>query len=221
MSLKSNISFLGLNYKKEILKIIVINLILSSFIILIILFKLPLNLIIALLIFIAFIDYFLISRYADFKKALIKKRDDEFIDMLSFFQIYVSNNIGIYKTFEMIIPFTSEWVQDNIRNFLSKVDQDKSVKPYIEFAEQFNNIIFESVMISIYQMVDEGNTSLRANQFNSLFTQLSNSHQIELVESKRSNMDILNSFPLIGAGYITLLLTFSIISIIGDFINVI
>ena len=87
--------------------------------------------------------------------------------------------------------------------------------------QQFNNLIFESVMISIYQMIDEGNSSLRANQFNSLFNQISNSHQLEMIETKSSKMDILNSFPLIGAGYITLVLTFSIIAILGDFINVI
>ena len=69
-------------------------------------------------------------------------------------------------------------------------------------------------------MVDEGENELHMYQFNSLFQQLSKSQQMELIDSKERSMSSVSSFPLIAAGAIAVLLTFGIISVMGDMINV-
>ena len=57
-------------------------------------------------------------------------------------------------------------------------------------------------------------------QFDYVFTSLSNA----LIETKilqhEKNIDTLNVFPLFGAGLITITLTLSIISILGELTNV-
>ena len=75
-------------------------------------------------------------------------------------------------------------------------------------------------MLSIYQMIDEGETGAHMMQFSILFDQLSHSQHKARLDRKDKSLGGLSTFPLIGAGLITLLITFGIITIMGDMINV-
>ena len=76
-------------------------------------------------------------------------------------------------------------------------------------------------MLSIYQIVDNGEGIGQFNEFDLLFTNIREKYQEDLIDSKKKALEVFNSFPLIGAGAITIVLSMSIISMIGDFINVI
>ena len=121
----------------------------------------------------------------------------------------------------MLLPYCGQYLQDAISSLLSQIDIDKSVGPYITFASKFNNRIIDSLMLSIYQMVENGENVIELTEFDLLFNNIKNKSQEELIDSKKKSLDSLNSFPLIGAGAITIILSISIISIIGDYINVI
>ena len=110
-------------------------------------------------------------------------------------------------------------MEEQINSLILEIDSDKTVTPYINFANKFTNKVTTNVMLSIYQMVDEGE-NIHLIQFQSLFDELSKNHQKELIDSKDRNMSSLSSLPLIGAGAITVLLTFGIISLMGEMINV-
>ena len=104
---------------------------------------------------------------------------------------------------------------------LKEIDQDKSVAPFVNFANNFEYLVIQNVMISIYQMVDQGESQQMLSQFDHLFTSLSDNLFSEKIESKTKSLDTLNAFPLLGAGLITIILTFSIMSILGDITSVI
>ena len=70
-------------------------------------------------------------------------------------------------------------------------------------------------------MIDEGESGNHMLQFSILFDQLSNSQHKARLDKKEKSLGGLSSFPLLGAGLITLLITFGIITIMGDMINVI
>ena len=112
-------------------------------------------------------------------------------------------------------------MKENITEFLSQIDNDKSVQPFINLASKFKTLIIESILISIYQMVEQGENVETTSEFSVLYSQLIRSHQIETIKNKERSFEIMNSFPLIGAAMLTILITFCIISIIGDIINVI
>ena len=111
-------------------------------------------------------------------------------------------------------------MEEQINSLILEIDNDKTVTPFINFANKFTNKVTTNVMLSIYQMVDEGENNIHLIQFQSLFDELSKNHQKELIDSKDRSMSSLSSFPLIGAGAITVLLTFGIISLMGEMINV-
>ena len=137
------------------------------------------------------------------------------------FKIFISNNTNFYNLLEALIPYCSYWMKEEVEKLLRNIDEDKSVQPFVDFGKIFNNSIIENVMISIYQMIDEGENIHSLSQFSLLFNEFSKSNDEETYEKKVKSLDSMYTFPLIGAGIITIVLTFGLFSIIGDLINVI
>jgi len=219
-SLKETIEFIGLSYRKEILKIAAINTIILAATFLI--YFLLNNIVFAIFFLISLIvlDYFLLSRFNDKKKVLIKSRENELIAIISYFEVYVQNKNNVYQSFNMLIPYCSMWMKDKIETLLKEIDDDKSVQPFINFANNFHQLSTHSLMLSIYQMVDQGENTHQLKQFDVIFTELARNRNREMMEQKSNSLANMSSFPLIGAGLITITLTMSILSILGELINV-
>ena len=220
-SLKETIEFVGLSYTKEMRKIIVLNLLVLGSVALI--YFLLNNVVVSIFILIALIviDYFLLSRFNDKKKALLKSRENELIAIISYFEVYVQNKNNVYQSFNMLIPYCSPWMKDKIEVLLKEIDEDKTVQPFVNFASNFHQLSTHSLMLSIYQMVDQGENTHQLKQFDVIFTELARNRNREMMEQKSNSLANMSTFPLIGAGLITITLTMSILSILGDLINVV
>ena len=167
------------------------------------------------------LTYFLLSRYNDKKKILLKNRENELISLISYFDVYIRNNNNVYQSFNLLIPYCSNWMKEKIEDLLTEIDKDKSVQPFVNFADQFTSISIHSLMLSIYQMVDQGENSEQLTHFNLLFDEISKTRNREMIEQKQKSLSNMSTFPLAGAGLITISLTISILSILGDLVNVI
>ena len=219
--LKELIEFCGYSYKKELVMIISVNL--FSLIAVVSLYLLLKNLIFVIIAFLGviFIDYFLLSRYKDKKRMILKERENELVSIISYFEVYIHNKNNVYQSFNMLIPYCSDWMKERVEQLLKDIDEDKSVQPYIKFADNFEQLAAHSLMLSIYQMVDQGENSKQLLQFKTIFDELSKNRNKEMMEQKEKGLSNMSVFPLIGAGMITVTLTIAILSILGDLINVI
>lgn len=214
------LDFISANKVKEYVLIAVINVaVIASAVTLTIFLK---QIMIAFVGLIALVisNYLVINSYVEKKKAILDEREHEFIAMISYFQFFITNSYNVYQAFQSLIAYASPWMEEQIQSLIIEIDNDKSVKPFINFANKFKNNVASNVMMSIYQMVDEGENGLHMYQFNNLFQELSKSQQMDLIDAKERSMGSISSFPLMGAGAITVLLTFGIISVMGDMINV-
>lgn len=214
------LDFISANKVKEYVLIAVINIaIIASAIVLTIFLK---QIMIAFVGLIALVisNYLIINSYIEKKKAILDEREHEFIAIISYFQFFITNSYNVYQAFQSLIVYASPWMEEQIQSLIIEIDNDKSVKPFINFANKFKNNVASNVMMSIYQMVDEGENGLHMYQFRNLFQELSKSQQMDLIDAKERSMGSISSFPLLGAGAITVLLTFGIISVMGDMINV-
>lgn len=220
-SFKKTIEFVGLSYQKEMLKIVMINVALLLAALIVYLFTKNIIYSIFVIIFLTAIDYVLISQYSDKKKRILKSRENELITILSYFDVYIRNNNNVYQCFNLLIPYCSNWMKGRIENLLYDIDKDKTVQPFINFANNFKNISTQSLMLSIYQMVDQGENSEQLSHFNLLFNEISKSRNKEMVDQKDKSLSSMSLFPLAGAGLITISLTVSILMILGDLIDVI
>ena len=219
--LKEVIEFVGLSYKKELLKISLINIGLLIAIMCIIFFLKNLIFMIIALVGALLLNFFLLTRYSDKKKMILKNRENELIAIISYFEVYIQNNNNVYQSFNQLIPYCSEWMKERIEMMLKEIDEDKTVQPFINFANNFQTLSTHSLMLSIYQMVDQGENSEQLLQFNAIYDELAKNRNKEMVEQKEKALSNMSTFPLIGAGLITVSLTISILSILGDLINVI
>ena len=220
-SFKDRVSSLGLSYQKEMTVIVLLFLISFSITLILLLFLKEIYIaLIALASGVALI-YFYVSRYKTMESKMEQDHINELISVLSYFEIFLSNGNNVYNSFRMLIPYCSDYLKDAIELLINQIDVDKTVGPYINFANKFDSRIVDSLMLSIYQMVDNGENLMEMTEFDLLFNNVKNKYQEELIDSKKKSLDSLNSFPLIGAGAITIMLSICIISLIGDYINVI
>lgn len=220
-SFKETIEFVGLSYKKELLKIVIVNIVfVTGILLLYFLFDYLIYAIVALIALLA-VDYLLVSRYKDKKNLMLKKREDELIAIISYFEIYLSNKNNVYQSFNLLIPFCSPWMKDKIETFLREIDKDKTVQPFINFANNFKQLASHSLMLSIYQMVDQGESTEQLKQFNVIYDELARNRNKEMIDQKERSLVNMSTYPLVGAGLITITLTISILSLLGDLINVI
>ena len=220
-SLKQTIEFVGLSYKKEILKVVFINLFLVAGGLL--MYFLLDNLIYPIMLFIGLclLDFFLLTRYNDKKQNILKNRENELVAIISYFEVYIQNNNNVYQSFAQLIPYCSDWMKEKIETLLSEIDNDKTVQPFINFANNFQQLSSRSLMLSIYQMIDQGENSEQLIQFNVIFEELSRNRNRELVSQQDRALSNMSTFPLVGAGLITVTLTISILTILGDLIYVV
>lgn len=217
----TTLNYLGLSFKREIIILTTINLLLIGVLVLLIYFKVTNFMIFMYSILIPFINYFYLSRYKDLVRKMEEKHNTEFISLLSYFEIFISNHNNVYRSFEMLIPYSSDWMNEKLEKMLQEIDLDKSVNPYVRFAKNFSYLVIENVMVSIYQMTEQGENDYSLMQFDHIFSSLNDALMTNKIAVHEKNIDTLNAFPLIGAGLITLTLTLSIISILGDLTNVI
>ncbi len=219
--IRETIEFAGLSYQKEMTKISLINIVMLIGGVVLYFFLKNIIYSMFVLIALAVLDYVLISQYNDKKKAIIKSRENELIAIISYFDVYIRNNNNVYQSFNLLIPYCSFWMKGKIEELLEEIDKDKTVQPFVNFANNFKNIATQSLMLSIYQMIDQGENSEQLTHFNVLFDEISRNRNQEMVEQKNKALSNMSTFPLIGAGLITISLTISILTILGDLINVI
>lgn len=219
--LKDLIEFVGLDYRKEILKmaaVLLVSIICGA--VLFIFLKQIMLLVIMVIIGLLFV-YLMISNYSSRKMHILKERDDELISIINYFRTFINNHNNVYQSFKKLLLYSSDWMKDKLERFIGDIDIDKSVKPFIDFANNFEFGIAKNLMLSIYQMVDEGEDNLHLMQFDSLFISLSETHMEELRNKKDKSLSSMTAFPMVATVGITILLSFSIISVVGDLINVI
>ena len=214
------LAFIGANKKIEIIKITIVNLVVIASIASATIFIKQLLIVLGGLALLLILNYLIFSSYGAKKRTILANRESEFITIISYFQFFISNSYNVYQTFQALLAYSSPWMSEQIQSLIYEIDNDKSVKPFINFANKFTSKVASNVMLSIYQMVDEGENSIHMLQFNALFQQLSKNHQKELIDYKDRKMSSLSTLPLIAAGAITVLITFGIISMMGEMINV-
>ena len=219
-TLKERISALGLSYQRELLIIFLILLFAVGGALAFILF-LKQTIIGVIVIAIGIVAlYFYLSRYSAMERRQKKENVDHLISLISYFEIFISNGHNVYTSLKMLLDYADPFLEDALTSMLNQIDVDKTVGPFITFASKFDDQIVQSLMLSIYQMVDNGGEAINLNEFDILFNSIKEKYHDDLIENKKRSLESLNSFPLIAAGAVTLVLSLSVISVIGDYVNV-
>ena len=216
---KEKIEKLNLDLKKEVA--ILTSLITLSLAISFVIYFLTNNLVLlsfGLIVSLGII-YFLFKRYDYMLENRRRHLEMEFIEVFSYLRIYLSNKESVYRSLKQASEYTSIEMKREITNFLERIDDDKSILPFIEFGNSFKNKVIEEVMISLYQMIDGGFTENYLNQFISLFDNFKSRYLKEDMLNRYKKMDVFTTLSLLGSGYILLTMLLIIVNIIGGMTN--
>lgn len=211
-SFKSNKKFLILLFG---------NLILVSFILVVLFFWKNILSIVSLFICLIAFNFWYFSSIQHSKNSELEMHRLEFVQFISFFQIFLKNGCNVYNALKKASDFSSLFLKQLIDGLLESIDRDKTIIPFIQFAKHFSDATIEKVVISIYQMIDEGNNSKYLTKFNLLFERISEEKMNQSFYSYQRKLDSITLFPLVGAAIITISISFGIISMLGDMINVV
>lgn len=210
---------LGLNYRRELTVIIVVNVL-----VLIVSIAVPLVLgnyllmLIGVPVLVAF-NVIYLMRYNGGNAKREKALQDELVYLLSYFKIYLTNGYNVYQAIREIVPYAGVELQEMLNELLTDIDADKSVDPFIKFARNFHLLAIEQLMISIYQMIDEGNRTNYLRQFELIFDKLQDEMHASLIDKKQSALQSASIFPLIGSALLIIVVTMGVIGVIGDMVN--
>ena len=217
--LKEKMIYLGLNPKKEFLIILFTDLALLA--IGSVLFLLLKEIIYGAVFLSATLlfDLVFLSRYSRKINDENTKNLKEFAIIFGYFRIFIRNGYSVYSALKELLNFANPTIKKMLEELISEIDDDKSVQPYVKFAKHFNEIIVEEMMVSIYQMVDDGESSEYLSQFELIFDKFSDLLYEKYLRNKNSKLGTISSSALIGSCYLMIVLTIGIISIIGKVIN--
>ena len=217
--LKEKMLYLGLNPKKEFVTVLIADLILvlGSTVAFLLLKKM---IYLATGLGVAFIfDLFFLTRYSKLISNKNTENLQEFAVIFGYFRIYLHNGFSVYSALKEILNFANQTLKKDLEELINEIDSDKSVQPFVKFGKKFNEIIVKEMMISIYQMIDDGENSDYLAQFELIFDKFSDLLYEKYLRAKNSRLATLSNAPLIGASFLIIVLTIGIISILGEVIN--
>ena len=150
--LKEKIVLAGLNPKKEVIVFLVVNaaLLLAGALLLIFLKDLLYFALFFGLMFVFSIVY--LTRYSKRIAARNSENLQDFATLFGYFRIYIHNGYSVYSALKELLNFANPDLENSIRTLIAEIDEDKTVQPFINFSKQFNEIIIEELMISIYRL---------------------------------------------------------------------
>ena len=218
-NLKAKMLLLGLNPKKEFLFILIADLSLVIAGILLFIFLKQITYV-AMCVGLLFVfDMLYLSRYSKQINEQNTRNLQEFATLFGYFRIYIHNGFSVYSALKEITVFANPNLKKLLEELIKEIDDDKSVQPFVKFAKEFNEIIVEEMMISIYQMIDDGESSSYLSQFDLIFDKFSDILYNKNLQKKNSKLGTIASTALLGSSFLIIVLTIGIISIIGEVIN--
>lgn len=217
--LKAKIINLNMSVNKEIVRFVIIAVVLiAGFVSAALLMKNYVILLFLIAVLVLF-SYFYFSRYKTIEKKRRQENLTEFANLFTFFRIYLRNGFGVYTSLREITTFANPSLKELLEKLLQDIDLDKSITPFIEFSHSFDELIVEEMMISIYQMIDDGSDSNYLTQFELIFDKFSDIlHHNEIVLKDKSLANLTSS-AIIGSAYLIIIISVGVINLLGVMFN--
>lgn len=163
--------------------------------------------------------FLLISRRRS--KAGAEKEEDEeqFVLLFSYFSIFVQDGFNVFNALEAVIPYSKGRVRNHLEGLIRQIGEDKTLTPFLAFASRFASLEIKEVMLTVYQMVEQGSGGIYLVQFQRLFSKLSEQKRQRRERKHLERLDGLSFLPLLGAGISMLMLMLALLEIMGGMLN--
>ena len=216
---KNKIISLGLNLRKESLFLIISNgVLLIASVILPLLLKNLFFLIPCLMGFILLnLGYY--WRITNLELRNNRGNLEDFVTIFTFIRIYIQNGMNVYNAIQEASQFADNSLRQQLDELIQRMDEDKSVQPFMDFASNYKDLFVEQIMVALYQIIDNGNNADSLYNFESIFDKFSEIVHKNELDNKEKQLSSMSITPLIGSAILILMITFGIIQVIGEMTN--
>lgn len=218
--LKQRMINLELSIKKEFLISLLISIILIAAGVLGFLYFSSYIIAVAAILLVLVFNLLYFGRYSKMEREQADQAKADFVSLFTFFKIYLHNGYSVYTALKEIQSFADKQLAMYLSELIREIDQDKTITPFIRFGRKFNDLVIEEMMISIYQMIDDGSNPSHLSQFDLIFAKISDLAYEKELNKKRNGLASMSTFPLIGSGVLIIMVTFGIITLMEEMVNV-
>lgn len=148
-----------------------------------------------------------------------KDRLSSLVYFLSRVRHFLNNDSTIYYALTEANKLSSPIIQENIKELIDGISQDKSVMPFIKFAQAFNSNLIEEIIIQLYQYENSSSQKNTFNNFFHLFSQFQEIETNERFEHLEQSYVTVSFLPMLGGGLLILTLALGVMASIGEIIN--
>lgn len=217
--IKNKIINLGLSFKKELILLISVNsvLVLCGILLPILTQQIAFVLFPICLIFIFNFGYYI--RLNGLEQSRINDDIYDFVTVFTYFKIFIQNGSNVYTSLKEISQYANTRLSEQLAKLTTEMDTDKSVKPFVDFAHNYKDLLVEQIMLSIYQMIDEGNQGINLVNFETIFDKYADIIHANKISEKDKKLSSLTAAPLIGSALLILMVTFGVLLVIGEMVN--
>lgn len=217
--LKDRLINLNISFNKEIVRFVIIAVLLTvGFTVGAILSQFYPLFIIYAIVMVVF-SYFYFSRYKSMERKQNDKDVIEFVNLFAFFRIYLKNGFGVYSSLKEVTNFASSSLREKLIQLTTEIDEDKTIAPFIHFARHFSDLLIEEMMVSIYQMVDDGTDSNHLIQFELIYDKFSELQYDAQLKNKDRGLSNITTSALVGSAYLIITITLGVFTLIGEMLN--
>ncbi|MCH3977333.1 MAG: hypothetical protein LKE36_07155 [Bacilli bacterium] len=148
-----------------------------------------------------------------------KDRLSSLVYFLSRVRHFLNNDSTIYYALTEANKLSSPIIQEDIKELIDGISQDKSVMPFIKFAQAFNSNLIEEIIIQLYQYENNSSQKNTFNNFFHLFSQFQEIETNERFEHLEQSYVTVSFLPMLGGGLLILTLALGVMASIGEIIN--
>jgi hypothetical protein len=166
----------------------------------------------------SFGEFYLYLQHERTKELLLAEKQKYFIDAYRLIKVLLMQSISPYQSLQTILPFVHPNLAQDVHTLLLSIDQDKSIFPYLQFANRFHSLMIEQLMFALYQLENQGGGSQQLQQFQYLFDQADQQHYQGQLLQFHEQMQNANGYVMAATGLIAFSLLVGVIQLIAGMI---
>lgn len=201
------------HYKKGLIIFIIINVILIALMILIYVLTKSSLCFIPFIFLIVFANAIILFRYLQ----IYRNKENQKINKLchSFRRFYLELNQGqdINKCLNNLKEDASLELNELLTNLLDNNETNITLKSYLDFAKQFDNVLVEKMMINLFRY-QNNHTLENLNNFNRSYLALKSSIDEEKIKLYKTVFDLVKVTPIIGAIIVVIVVIVTVIILV-------
>lgn len=145
----------------------------------------------------------------------IRQLQKQMMDAYALIKVLILQGQTPYQAMQTTLPFLDVNLAEAMHGLLMDIDLDKSLQPYLHFANKFQSLMLEQLLFSLFQLENQGGDGTQLQQFQYLFDQVERQFYQQDLLLFHEKMQQQNNLVMIATACIAITLLVGVMQLIG------